>query len=422
MRRYAIIGFGCGGYHGAKAIRQLDSGGEIHAFDRLNAPPFNPMLTTYYAANRISRSGAFPFGELESICNDLHLHFHGAAPVQRVTEERTVILADGTQMSFDRILLAVGANAFLPPLRGLPDRRVMLMRTYADAQRFRENLVQYPLRRAVVIGGSMVGIKVAELLYTQGAAVTIADGADWLFPLAALPRVGREIERRLVKRGISFAWGAVVQKITPAGVLLSSGVELPADMIFLCIGTRPDLKTITRDDGTFILDVGRGIKVNPRMETSCPGIYAAGDCCEGTNLQTGETLPIGLWANAGYQGEAAGRSMAGYPEPYAGSIVHNITHFMGMDFIGLGDNRLHGKTVTWGNLNNGPYIEAVVEGRRLQCVNILDCYPVSGVLKSLMLAQWSRPGCSLTPAQLAVLLRQGISWEWIEKIGGIYHA
>ena len=133
-------------------------------------------------------------------------------------------------------------------------------------------------------------------------------------------------------------------------------------------------------------------------------------------------MPIGLWANAGYQGEAAGRSMAGYPEPYAGSIVHNITHFMGMDFIGLGDNRLHGKTVTWGNLNNGPYIEAVVEGRRLQCVNILDCYPVSGVLKSLMLAQWSRPGCSLTPAQLAVLLRQGISLEWIEKIGGIYHA
>lgn len=420
MKKYAIVGFGCAGYHGAKAIRNVDKTGEIHVFDQLDMPPFNPMLTTYYAAQRLSREGAFPFGSLEKIQEELDVRFHGDTPVRRVTAERTVELENGDRLEFDRILIATGARALLPPLEGLPDPRVLLMRTYADAEKLQAYLTQRPVRRAVIVGASMVGIKVAELLFQRGVQVTIADSAQWLFPLAALPNVGREIEGRLAGRGMDFVWGAAVQAITPAGVLLSNGRQLEADLIFLCIGTRANVGVVTGGEGPGI-KMGRGIVVNDRMETSWPGVYAAGDCCEGTNLQSGETMPIGLWANASYQGGAAGRAMAGEPEPYSGSVVHNITHFMDMDFIGLGDNRLSGRSVTWGDLRQGPYIEAVVADGRLQCVNILDCCAVSGVLKSLLVAQWSRPGSTFTPAQEAVLLRNGVSMEWIKEVGGSYH-
>ncbi len=418
MKRYAIIGFGCAGVHGARAIRALDRAGEIHVFDKLDMSPFNPMLTTYYASERISREGAFPLGTTQALQEELELRIHGDTPVRRVREDRTLELADGSRHAFDRILIATGARALLPPLEGLPDPRVMVMRTYADAEQLRACLAERTIRRAVVVGASMVGIKVAELLFQRGIRVTVADGAQWLFPLAALPHVGREVERRLTLRGMNFVWGSVVQAITPAGVLLGSGQELEADLIVLCIGTRANVELAAPQEGETAVKLGRGIVVDERMETSWSGVYAAGDCCEALNLQTGQTMPIGLWANAANQGETAGRAMAGYPEPYGGSIVHNITHFMDMDFIGLGDNRLSGRCVVWGDLHKGPYLEAVVNEGRLQCVNILDCYPVSGVLKSLIIAQWSRPGSVLTPAQEAVLRRNGVSPEWIKEVGG----
>ena len=418
MKRYAIVGFGCAGYHAAKAIRSLDKTGELHVFDRLNMPPFNPMLSTYYASDRISLDGVFPFGNLDSLCSQLDLQFHGGQTVSSISQN-TLTLEDGSSYFFDAILVSTGARALLPPLKGLPDSRVLVMRTLEDAERLRARLASAPPRRAVVVGGSMVGIKVAELLAARGVEVTIADGADWLFPLAAFPHVGRELERRLTLRGLRFTWGAMVREISPEGVVLTSGALLPADLICLCIGTRAEADTVS-GPGCGV-QVGRGIVVDGNMSTSCPGIYAAGDCCEGTELQSGQTMPIGLWANAARQGEAAGRAMAGHPEPYAGNIIHNITHFMGLDFVGLGDSRREGEPVVWGELSAGPYIEARVRDGSLQCVNLLDCRRAAGILKSLLLAQLDRPGCGLTPVQTAALLGCGISREFIRKIGGNRH-
>ena len=87
------------------------------------------------------------------------------------------------------------------------------------------------------------------------------------------------------------------------------------------------------------------------METSVKGIYAAGDCAEGKNLQTGQPQLIGLWANAACQGRCAGSNMAGMQAEYEGNIIHNITHFMDMDFVSLGDRGTAGEQVVFKNPN-----------------------------------------------------------------------
>ena len=95
MKRYAIVGFGCAGYSAARAIRQTDPTGEIHVFEGTDDPPANPMLTTYYASDRLSYQGAFPFGTLEEITARLNLKLHSGVTVQEVkAEERGLLLAD----------------------------------------------------------------------------------------------------------------------------------------------------------------------------------------------------------------------------------------------------------------------------------------------------------------------------------------
>lgn len=426
IKKYAITGFGCAGYNCAKALRQTDPDCQIHVYERTMDPPSNPMLTTYYASGKLEHSGAYPFGDLETIQKELDLTLHTNETVLKVLpESRSLLLKNESEEyttgAFDKILISTGARAILPNLSGLPDKRVFLMRTMEDAESLKQYLLKNPVKKAVVVGASMVGIKVAELLWKQNIHTTIADFASWLFPLAAFEPVAREIERRVAEKGIDFKWNAGIEAITEKGARFSDQKELEADLICMCIGTRANVELAANTEvaeGSSI-KIGRGIIVNEQMETSVPGIYAAGDCCEGRDLQTGNTMIIGLWANAGYQGENAGFNMAGRPSSYYGNIVHNITHFMDMDFIGLGNNKLEGETITFGSLDSPLYIQAVKGRHGLSCINILGNCHISGILKSFLLKQLSsREEAHFSQMQRTLLLLNGLTEEFIDLLEG----
>ncbi len=420
MERIAIIGFGCAGYNGARALRASGFTGGIHVYESTQEPPANPMLTTYYVSGRLEEKEAYPFGGLESITRELNICLHSGETVRRVLPDRSILLADGRREAFDKILISTGARAVVPALKGPAESRVFLMRTMDDARRMKHALEQGSVQKAVVVGASMVGIKVAELLLNRGVDVTLADFAPYLFPLAAFETVARELEQRVAEKGIHFKWNAGIEGITGNGARFSDGEELAADLICLCIGTRANVELAANTEaaqGT--VEIRRGIVVNSHMETSVPGIYAAGDCCEGLNLQTGETMIIGLWANAGAQGETAGKNMAGMTAVYPGNVVHNITHFMDMDFIGLGDPRLPGDRITFGELSGPRYVEAVVKDKRLQCVNMIGGQEESGLFKSLLMRLFTGEPARLTPYQRAFLLKRGYTEAFLEQLEGL---
>ena len=163
-RRYAIVGFGCAGYHALEALRQSDSQGEIHVFSELDQPPANPMLTTYYAAGRLPYEALFPFGTLEEVERKFSPVLHMDAPVAALEkDERALTLSTGERMAFDAVLLATGAQPVVPPLGVTVGERVLCMRTVADARRLRQRLEAGDVRSVTVIGASMVGIKIVEL-------------------------------------------------------------------------------------------------------------------------------------------------------------------------------------------------------------------------------------------------------------------
>lgn len=420
MQRTAIIGFGCAGFHAAKSMREHGYDGEIHIYSNTNAPPANPMLTTYYVTGALAYEGMFPFGALDVLQEEYGLIIHRNEPVVSLdSAQRKLTLRDGRTAFFDHVVLATGASALVPPIPGVERPGVFCMRTVEDAARLRERLDQ-GVRSAVVIGASMVDIKLVELLHKRGISVTLADMAPHIFPTAALPEVAAEIEDRLTAQGISLCFSRPIEAIEGAEngleVCLGGGQRLPCDIALLCIGTRAN--TQLADDG---IRVGRGIVVNDRMETSAPGIYAAGDCCEGNNLLTGQTQIIGLWDNAARQGETAGANIAGVQPSasYPGNITHNITHFMDMDFIGLGDIRMHGERRTFPLPGRRGRVDLVVQNGRMVCVNILDQYRISGVLKHFLLKSLTEPGAELRPTALGRLEREHVPHALIDYLEGL---
>ncbi|MBP3469549.1 MAG: FAD-dependent oxidoreductase [Lachnospiraceae bacterium] len=420
--RFAIIGFGCAGYHALAVIRESGCDARIDVYSDTDLPPYNPMLTTYYVAGKLPYEGMFPFGTLEEISQKYQANFITGTRVRHIkAREKTVITEDLKEQRYDKILICTGATAFVPgsfaALKG-----AHCMRTVEDAKKLREKLGKKHYKDAVVVGASMVGIKVAELLHKQGTHVTLADMAPHIFALAAYPEVSEMIEKRIREIEIDMAFGQAITaadehmdeagNVTGYTVHLGDGTKLETELLILNIGTRAATGILDPDE----VNVERGIVVDTGMRTSAAGIYAAGDCCQGNNLQSGQTQIIGLWANAGVQGRIAGRNMAGASDEADGNILHNITHFLDMDFIGLGDNRLTGGIYEYTNKKKDFYLRAVMKNGKPVGFNILDNYGVSGILKAHLIKMLRGEPCRFTSEQRGQLIHFGIDEYFIEYL------
>lgn len=380
--KICIIGNGGAAVEAVKALRENQYEGEIHLVSDSAQPAYNPMLTTYYVSGKIEFEAMFPYGCNMDLYEQYDVTLHLGSPVAGLdTKTKAVSTASGAVYPYDKCLVATGASPFLPPIEGMDRERVYTMRTVEDAQKLKEALEKKP-GKALVIGASMVGIKVVELLYDAGAEVCLADMAPCLFPLAAHQECACVIENRLTDKGIRLRFGAGIEKILEADGKLSgyfSDGKPPeeADLIAVCIGVRPNLGFIDREQ----IEIDRGILVDDHMRTSDPDVYAAGDVAQGMNLLTGKKQIIGLWPNARYQGRTAGRNMAGAEDVYSGAIPHNITHFMHMVFSGFGD--LTSGTRTETEERNGGYVQRAWNGSNLVGVNMLDssCAQI-GIIKS----------------------------------------
>jgi NADPH-dependent 2,4-dienoyl-CoA reductase/sulfur reductase-like enzyme len=379
-----IVGNGCAGAECIKALRESGYKEKIHLLTDSRWPVANPMLTTYYVAGKIGFEGLFPYGASQEFYLKYGVDVYTESPVVALDAEQKVVCAkSGLELKYDKSLIATGATPVLPPVEGIGSDRIYTMRSVADAIRLKEAMVKMP-KKALVIGASMVGIKVMELFYKAGVEVCLADLARHIFPLAAHPDCARIIEERLVQEGIKLRFGAGIERVeeTACGVrayFKDSAESEEADLLVMCIGVQPNTSFVDRKQ----VAVDRGILVDERMRTSMPGLYAAGDVAQGKNLLSRGSEMIGLWNNARYQGRTAGRNMAGGNELFPGNIPHNITHFMGMDFVGIGDVEAHDRTEK--KYDGKRYIQLFWKDWFLTGANFLDSYTESGVIKHALI-------------------------------------
>jgi NAD(P)H-nitrite reductase large subunit len=376
-----IVGNGCAGAECIKALREGGYNEKIHLFTEGRWPVSNPMLTTYYAAGKIGFDRLFPYGASQEFYLKYWVDVYPGSPVVALDAQQKVVYAkSGLELKYDKCLIATGAAPVLPPVEGIGSDRVYTMRTVEDAIRLKEAMTKTP-KKALVIGGSMVWMKLVELFYNAGVEVCLADLAQHLFPLSAHPECAQVIEERLGQKGIKLRLGVGIEKVeeTPQGVrayFKDSPESEEATLLVMCIGVKANTCFIDRKQ----VVIDKGILVDGHMRTNVPGLYAAGDVAEGKNLLSGGSEIIGLWNNARYQGRTAGRNMAGGNEFFRGNIPHNMTHFMGMDFVSIGD--VIGYDRTEKKYDGKRYIQLFWRDGLLTGANFLDSYTESGAIKN----------------------------------------
>jgi NADPH-dependent 2,4-dienoyl-CoA reductase/sulfur reductase-like enzyme len=221
------------------------------------------------------------------------------------TANRRVQLDDGTRHPFDALLLATGADPVRLDLPGSDRRHVHYLRTVTDCRSIIASA--RTAQRVVVIGASFIGLEVAASLRARRLNVRVV--APDTIPMEKIlgKDVGTYIRKLHEKHGVTFHLGNTVTSIGARSVTLKSGEELAADLIVIGVGVRPAIALAERAS----LAIDRGVTVNEYLETSVPGIFAAGDIARWPDLLTGERIRVEHWVVAQRQGQTAARNMLG---------------------------------------------------------------------------------------------------------------
>ncbi len=307
-------------------------------------------VTIYTKGSEISYAGCgLPYyvgGSIESreeLIVNTPEKFSGLTGTKVVTEAeatkldagaKTVTLRRGGQeeaVPYDRLILAVGAQPFVPEVPGVELPGVFTMRTPGDAVGLREYVETNRCRNAVVVGGGFIGLEIAENLMSKGLNVTVIDMADQVMPNIFDPEMADHIRKTLQSKGMRIRTATAFQGVTGDGRVqgvLTSGGTVSADVAVLAIGIRPATGFLA-DSG---LEMVKGaICVDEAMKTNLPDVYAVGDCALVRNRITGKQQ----WSAMGSTANISARSLAA-GTPYPGC--------MGTGVVRLADDLNAGRT------------------------------------------------------------------------------
>jgi nitrite reductase (NADH) large subunit len=322
-----IVGAGIAGVAAAESLRGAAPAAEITLLSQENELPYYRLNLTRYLAGQLDQR-ALPLHPASWYQERKIRLLLGAEAAAIDLKVHLVELRAGEKLPFDRLLLAAGAQPFVPPLPGTDLSGVTTLRTAEDARAILAACGAG--RRCVCIGGGLLGLETAAALARHAADVTLLESHDWLLPRQTNRRAGEILDRYVAAAGITLRTKAATQAIVgdrrAEGVLLQQGEVIPAELIVIATGIRSDSR-LAEQAG---LQVHRGVVVNDLLATSHPDVFAAGDVAE----HRGRVY--GIWAPAQYQGNIAGLNMAGRGVEFGGLPHSNTLKVLGLDLFSIG--------------------------------------------------------------------------------------
>ncbi len=305
-----VVGAGAAGNAAAEMLRREGYAGRIVMIGGDESVPYDrPNLSKDYLAGNAPEEW-IPLRQPEFYAE------HGIDLTREVwvksidTSKRTVSLSNGREERFDRLLLATGADPVRLPLTGAGSARVHYLRSLADSRSIIESAKS--ARTAVVIGSSFIGLEAAASLRTRGIDVHVV--APEQVPLEKVlgPELGAYVRGVHEQKGVVFHLGHTVTAAGERDVTLDDGSALSADLVVVGVGVRP-MTQLAEGAGAA---TDKGVVVNEYLETTIPGVFAAGDIARFPDADTGEPIRIEHWVVAERQGQTAARNMLGKREAF----------------------------------------------------------------------------------------------------------
>jgi apoptosis-inducing factor 3 len=308
--RIVIVGGGAAGFAAAEMLRRRGFGGSIVMLSNDTAAPVDrPNLSKDYLAGSAPedwvplRPDAY-YSE-NGIELQLKTEVAGIDP-----KAREVAAAGGKRFAYDRLLLATGAEPVRLPIPGSQQPPIHTLRSLADCRAIIE--AAKSAKRALVIGASFIGLEVAAALRARGIAVVVVAPEARPMERVLGPQMGDFVRKLHEEHGVVFRLQDTVAAIDGRRATLKSGGTIEADLVIVGVGVRPRL-TLAEQAG---LTMDRGVAVNQFLETSAPGIYAAGDMARWPDPHSGAAIRVEHWVVAERQGQTAAINMLGQNERY----------------------------------------------------------------------------------------------------------
>ena len=327
-----VIGNNVAGTTTAKGIRDADPEAEIHVFTDEAVPYYPRPKLIDFIAGAVDESGILfhPIEWYEKNGIDLHLD----SKVEQIDTAGRRVFVYGEWQHYDKLVMATGSRAFLPPFKGLPKDNVFTLRTIEDAKRVKD--VASGSKKAVVIGGGLLGLETARALAGgfPDVKVTVLEYAEHLL-MRQLDHEGAEILQEAIRAmGTEVITNAETEELLGAdsadAVKLKDGRTIECDMVVVSAGARADL-SLAKAAG---LNVNRGIVVDSSLQTSAEDVYAVGDAAEFEGRVWGMIPPALDMARV-----AAKKAVGAESPDYRGTVPSNTLKVMGIDLTSIGTVR-----------------------------------------------------------------------------------
>ncbi|WP_274648698.1 nitrite reductase large subunit NirB [Paenibacillus humicola] len=261
---------------------------------------------------------------------DNHITLHTSQTVTLVDSQRRLVHTDGgIVVPYDELIVATGSLPFMLPLPGANKEGVIAFRDIKDCEAMIETSKTY--RKAVVIGGGLLGLEAARGLLNLSMDVTVVHKHEYLMERQLDPTASIMLQRELQSQGMKFLLSKNTEQILGkkrvAGVRFDDGSAVEADLVVMAVGIRPNI-ALAKNSG---IEINRGIVVNDYMETNLPNVYAVGECAEHRGIAYGLVAPLYE------QGAVIAKRLAGLEsDGYHGSIVSTKLKVSGVDVFSAG--------------------------------------------------------------------------------------
>ena len=344
--KHLILGVGPAGVIAAETIRKHAPLDEITLVGDEPEAPYSRMALPYLLIGNIGEAGT-------------HLR-HGAGHYdhQRITLKRgravaldaaasTVKLDSGETLAYDRLLIATGSSPATPPIPGIDGPGVRACWTLADARAIMAQAT--PGARVLQMGAGFIGCIIMEALAARGVQLSVVEMGDRMVPRMMGPTAGGMIKDWCEKKGVAVHTGARVEAIErPAGgalrARLSNGQTLEADLVISATGVKPNIGFLESSEVKCLV----GVLTDEHLQTSVPGVYAAGDCAEAFDKVSGKTIVSAIQPNAAEQARVAALNMVGQKTELKGVTQINVLDTLGLISASFGN---------WEGVAGGQHVE-----------------------------------------------------------------